>query len=63
MKRPPAAGRDRPHGPSEPVAVVPGSQGRPDNCAWVIGLASGGWLKLILLRAQRGVAKSGLLGR
>ncbi len=29
--------------------MVPGSQGRPDNRAWAIGLASGGWLKLILL--------------
>ena len=33
--------------------MVPGSQRRPDNRAWAIGLASGGWLKLILLRVPK----------
>ena len=33
--------------------MVPGSQGRPDSRAWAIGLASGGWLKLILLRVPK----------
>ena len=33
--------------------MVPGSQGRPDNRAWAIGSASGGWLKLILLRVPK----------
>ena len=33
--------------------MVPGSQRRPDNRAWAIGLASGGWLKLILLRVPQ----------
>jgi len=32
--------------------VVPRSQWRPDNGAWAIGLASDGWLKLILLRGS-----------
>ena len=43
----------RPHGPSEQAGVVPGSQRRPDNRAWAIGSASGGWLKLILLRVPQ----------
>jgi hypothetical protein len=43
--------------------VVPGgSQGRPDNRAWVIDLASGGWLKLILLRVPRGSPKVAVWG-
>ena len=32
--------------------MVPGSQEIPDNRAWVIGLASGGWLKLIVGRTK-----------
>ena len=46
----------------EPAAVVPGSQRRPDNRAWAIGLDSGGWLKLILLRVPQESPKVTVLG-
>ena len=42
--------------------MVPGSQRRPDNRAWAIGLASGGWLKLIVLRVPRESPKVTVLG-
>ena len=42
--------------------MVPGSQRRPDNRAWAIGSASGGWLKLILLRVPKESPKVTVLG-
>ena len=42
--------------------MVPGSQRRPDNRAWAIGLASDGWLKLILLRELQESPKVTVLG-
>ena len=42
--------------------MVPGSQRRPDNRAWATGLASGGWLKLIVLRVPRESPKVTVLG-
>ena len=42
--------------------MVPGSQRRPDNRAWAIGLASGGWLKLILLGVSQESPKVTVLG-
>ena len=42
--------------------MVPGSQWRPDNRAWVIGLASGGWSKLILLSVSQESPKVTVLG-
>ena len=42
--------------------MVPGSQWRPDNRAWAIGLASGGWLKLIVLRVPQESPKVTVLG-
>jgi hypothetical protein len=42
--------------------VVPGSQRIPDNRAWAIGLASGGWLKLIPLRLPQESPKVTVLG-
>ena len=42
--------------------MVPGSQRRPDNRAWAIGLASGGWLKLILLRVSQESPKVAVWG-
>ena len=43
--------------------MVPGSQRRPDNRAWPIGLASGGWLKLIPLRVPQESPKVDRFGR
>ena len=42
--------------------MVPGSQRRPDNRAWAIGLASGGWLKLIVLSVSQESPKVTVLG-
>ena len=42
--------------------MVPGSQGRPDSRAWAIGLASGGWLKLIVLRVPQESPKVAVWG-
>ena len=42
--------------------MVPESQRRPDSRAWAIGLASGGWLKLIVLSVSRGSPKVTVLG-
>ena len=41
---------------------MPGSQRRPDNRAWATGLASGGWLKLILLSVSQESPKVAVWG-